>query len=54
MGPLNSLFSFVPFPVGTPPRVDGKTIDYSRLVPQPGDIPAAPFSYMHDSVPNEV
>jgi tRNA uridine 5-carboxymethylaminomethyl modification enzyme len=31
---------------GTPPRIDGKTIDYSQLTPQPGDTPAPVFSYM--------
>ena len=31
---------------GTPPRIDGKTIDYSRLEAQPGDTPRPVFSYM--------
>lgn len=32
---------------GTPPRIDGKTIDYSRLLEQPGDLDPIPvFSYM--------
>ena len=31
---------------GTPPRIDGKTIDYSRLGVQPGDDPAPVFSFM--------
>ena len=31
---------------GTPPRIDGRTIDYSRLVEQPGDVPAPVFSFM--------
>ena len=30
---------------GTPPRIDGRTIDYSRLIPQPGDEPTPWFSY---------
>lgn len=31
---------------GTPPRIDGKTIDYSKLVVQPGDNPTPVFSFM--------
>jgi len=31
---------------GTPPRLDGSTIDYSRLEPQPGDHPAPVFSFI--------
>jgi len=31
---------------GTPPRIDGRTIDYSELVEQPGDTPLPVFSYM--------
>ena len=31
---------------GTPPRIDGRSIDYMRLEPQPGDTPVPVFSYM--------
>jgi tRNA uridine 5-carboxymethylaminomethyl modification enzyme len=31
---------------GTPPRLDGRTIDYSVLQAQPGDTPLPTFSYM--------
>jgi tRNA uridine 5-carboxymethylaminomethyl modification enzyme len=31
---------------GTPPRIDGRTIDYSGLQVQPGDEPAPVFSYL--------
>ncbi len=31
---------------GTPPRIDGKTIDYSQLQKQPGDDPVPVFSYL--------
>jgi tRNA uridine 5-carboxymethylaminomethyl modification enzyme len=31
---------------GTPPRVDARSIDYSKLEVQPGDDPAGKFSYM--------
>jgi tRNA uridine 5-carboxymethylaminomethyl modification enzyme len=30
---------------GTPPRVDGRSLDYSRMVPQPGDVSPEKFSY---------
>nr|OQO32157.1 hypothetical protein B0A51_00526 [Rachicladosporium sp. CCFEE 5018] len=35
---------------GTPPRIDKKTIDYSKLQVQPGDDPPTPFSYLNDRV----
>ncbi|MCE5360509.1 tRNA uridine-5-carboxymethylaminomethyl(34) synthesis enzyme MnmG [Candidatus Igneacidithiobacillus taiwanensis] len=43
------------FPVGrlktgTPPRIDGRSIDYSRLEEQPGDDPAPPFSFLTDAI----
>jgi tRNA uridine 5-carboxymethylaminomethyl modification enzyme len=31
---------------GTPPRIDGRTIDFSAMQPQPGDDPAPVFSYV--------
>lgn len=31
---------------GTPPRIDGRSIDFSRLEEQPGDDPAPVFSYI--------
>ena len=31
---------------GTPPRIDGRTIDYSQLAPQPGDSPTPIFSFL--------
>ena len=34
---------------GTPPRVDGRSIDYSKLEIQYGDDDASPFSFMTDS-----
>lgn len=33
---------------GTPPRIDGKTIDYSGLEAQPGDRPVPVFSFLGD------
>ncbi len=31
---------------GTPPRLDGKTVDFSVMKPQPGDDPSPVFSFM--------
>ena len=31
---------------GTPPRIDGRTIDYTGLLEQPGDMPTPVFSYL--------
>ncbi|UHD18837.1 tRNA uridine-5-carboxymethylaminomethyl(34) synthesis enzyme MnmG [Thiocapsa bogorovii] len=31
---------------GTPPRIDGRSIDFARLAEQPGDEPVPVFSYM--------
>jgi tRNA uridine 5-carboxymethylaminomethyl modification enzyme len=31
---------------GTPPRIDGRSVDFSRMTPQPGDIPTPVFSFM--------
>ncbi len=33
------------FKTGTPARIDGRTIDYSVMTPQPGDEPVVPFSF---------
>lgn len=37
---------------GTPPRLDAKTIDFSRTTPQWGDDPPPPFSYSTDTITN--
>jgi len=31
---------------GTPPRIDGKTVDFGKMVPQPGDEPVPVFSFL--------
>jgi tRNA uridine 5-carboxymethylaminomethyl modification enzyme len=37
---------------GTPPRLDGRTIDYSKCEPQPGDGRLIPFSKKHQIIYN--
>ena len=38
---------------GTPPRVDGRTVDYSACEEQPGDADPRPFSFLTDALPAE-
>ncbi len=38
---------------GTPPRVDGRTINYAAMEEQKGDPAPRPFSFMTDALPNE-
>ncbi|MCL4854517.1 MAG: tRNA uridine-5-carboxymethylaminomethyl(34) synthesis enzyme MnmG, partial [Bryobacteraceae bacterium] len=35
---------------GTPPRLDGRTIDWSRFDPQDGDAAPTPFSFLTDKI----
>ena len=41
---------------GTPPRIDGRTLDYSKMVEQPGDDPRPVMSFMgsHADQPKQV
>ncbi|MCD6332021.1 MAG: tRNA uridine-5-carboxymethylaminomethyl(34) synthesis enzyme MnmG [Bacteroidales bacterium] len=32
---------------GTPPRIDGRTVDFSKMTEQPGDDWIVPFSFLH-------
>lgn len=34
---------------GTPPRIDGKSVDFSQMSVQPGDTPVPVFSYLGDA-----
>lgn len=38
---------------GTPPRIDGRSVDFTKLKEQPGDPQASPFSFMTDALPEE-
>lgn len=38
------------FKTGTPPRLNGRTIDYAKLEEQPGDDDPQPFSFLNDSL----
>ncbi|MFP6768996.1 MAG: tRNA uridine-5-carboxymethylaminomethyl(34) synthesis enzyme MnmG [Planctomycetaceae bacterium] len=39
-------FELQRFKTGTPPRLNGKTIDFERLQQQPGDVDPQPFSFL--------
>ncbi len=50
-GALTSLgFELRRFKTGTPARLNGRTIDYSRCQIQPGDETPEPFSFMNDKI----
>ena len=50
-GSLRALgFELQRFKTGTPPRLNGRTIDFARLEPQPGDAEPVPFSFLTDRV----
>ena len=36
--------------IGTPPRIDGGTVNFSILEPQYGDDPPVPFSFLNSEV----
>ena len=41
-------FSIRRFKTGTPARVDARTVDFDKMIPQPGDDPIVPFSFLTD------
>jgi len=43
-------FELARFKTGTPCRLNGRTIDFSKLTPQPGDDPPRPFSFSTDRI----
>ncbi len=46
-------FQLERFKTGTPPRLNGRTIDYSQTEIQPGDDDPQPFSFLTDSIVGE-
>ena len=43
-------FQLARFKTGTPPRLNGRTIDYDRTELQPGDDDPQPFSFLTDAI----
>jgi tRNA uridine 5-carboxymethylaminomethyl modification enzyme len=43
-------FELARFKTGTPPRLNGRTIDFARLEEQPGDADPVPFSFLTDRI----
>jgi tRNA uridine 5-carboxymethylaminomethyl modification enzyme len=43
-------FELQRFKTGTPPRLNGRTIDFAALEPQPGDPEPVPFSFLTDRI----
>jgi len=47
-------FALRRFKTGTPARIDGRTIDFDRMTPQPGEEPTEAFSVMSLSAPRNL
>ena len=41
------------FKTGTPARINRRSVDFSKMIEQPGDKKIVPFSFMHDSIERE-
>ncbi|MDU4325430.1 MAG: tRNA uridine-5-carboxymethylaminomethyl(34) synthesis enzyme MnmG [Clostridium celatum] len=41
------------FKTGTPARINKRSVDFSKMIEQPGDKKIVPFSFMHDSIETE-
>jgi tRNA uridine 5-carboxymethylaminomethyl modification enzyme len=53
-GALHALgFELQRFKTGTPARLNGRTIDFTKCEPQPGDAEPQPFSYLTDQLPQQ-
>ena len=50
-GNIVSWFGIGRMKTGTPPRVDGRSLDYSKMIEQPGDENPQKFSYLNSSAP---
>jgi len=50
----NSGFEILNFKTGTPPRLDGKTINFECMIRQDSDLNAMPFSFRTQKLPREL
>ena len=41
------------FKTGTPARINRRSVDFSKMIEQPGDEKIVPFSFMHDKIERE-
>ena len=41
------------FKTGTPARINRRSVDFSKMIEQPGDKKIVPFSFMHDNIERE-
>jgi tRNA uridine 5-carboxymethylaminomethyl modification enzyme len=48
---VNAGFEAGRMKTGTPPRVDGRSLDYSKMIEEPGDVKPDKFSYSDETAP---